>query len=288
MAFRASKIRERKRKTVAEGSQLIPSATITNEYTRKLNALMDEMERDYRKELLIAFKNPDVKEHYAEDASPTVLFKRVLSRLDRKWRGVYSEFAKRHVNWFTEKVDSHSSFTAKHSLSTLGLDKPKDASTESMVQAIQASIAENVNLITNIQEQFTKDIEGSVFRSIADPNPTKSGSDALMEDLVKRVGIEKRRAQFIAEDQNSKLYTALNKERMRQNGIDKFRWKHSSAGKTPRESHLQRQHEDIGLGPGIFYLDSPQLWEGPKNDQGPPGYAMRCRCRMIPVIDFGI
>lgn len=243
--------------------------------------------KEYREDLARVFDNPSVDDFFVGDASPTNLFKRVLGRLDRRWRGIFSEFAKRHVNYFVEKVDDYSKFSTNHSLKNLGLDDPKDAKTQKMAETMKAAVQENVALITNIQEDFAKSIEGAVFRSLGTTNPSEAvGSDEVMRELMHKGGMSKQRAQLIAEDQNSKLYSALNAERMNQNGVEKFRWRHSSAGKYPRASHIAREKQDVGYGPGIFRLDSPELWEGPQADKGLPGEAIRCRCRMIPIIEF--
>lgn len=287
MAFRASKKRApRPRQAIAEGKQLIANASIRDEYEAGLKIMINKMVADYRRELLRGFNHEDVEDFYTEDASVTVIFKRMLARLDKKWRDKFADFAKDHARRFTEKVDKYSAFTSIHSLKQLGLDKPKDVNTEKMVETIRAATLESANLITNIQADFAKDIAGNVFRSIASPVPSENGSDKVLALLMERGDMTKRRASLIAEDQNSKLYSALNAERMNQNGIKLFRWKHSSAGKYPRESHIAREKENVGYGPGIFRFDSPELWEGPKNDQGLPGHAIRCRCRMIPVVDL--
>lgn len=286
MSFKASKIRGKRKEPVARGKQLIANAAIEEAYAKKIKILIDRMTKDYKKELFEGFDHKDVEAFYGADASTTVLFKRILGRLDRKWRGIFTAFAKDHAGWFAKKVDNYSTFTAKYSLKSLGLAEPKDVNTEALKETLQATIADNVSLITNIQEDFAKNIEGAVFRSIASDNP-EEGSPAVMRELMERGNMSKRRAMLIAEDQNAKLYSALNSERMQQNGVELFGWKHSSAGKYPRESHIAREKQDVGYGPGIFRFDSPELWEGPKADQGLPGQAIRCRCRMIPIIQLG-
>lgn len=287
MAYRASKERKRKgREPLVQGKQLVASAALDDAYSSELKSLIDRMVKDYRAELSQAFDAPPVEDHFTEDASATHYLKRTLQKLDRKWRSVFVPFAKRAAENFTAKANKYSEFTAKHSLKSLGIDKLKDAPTKEIQETLLSSIQENVALITNIQEKFANDIEGVVYRSVASNNPEELGSDKVMKFLMEQGDMTKRRATLIAEDQNSKLYTNLNKVRMDQNGISKFRWKHSSASKYPRHTHIERQTQDVGYGPGVFRFDSPELWEGPENDQGLPGEAIRCRCRMIPVVDI--
>jgi uncharacterized protein with gpF-like domain len=287
MAFKASKERKRKaREPIAQGTQLIASAAISDAYGSDLKALIDRMVKDYHAELSAAMQAPSAEGVLTEDASVTGLMKRTLQRLDRKWRGIFAPYAKRAAEAFVAKTDKYSQFSAKHSLKSLGIDQPKDVKTQEIKNSLQSAIEQNVSLITNIQEKFATEIEGVVYRSIASSNPEELGADKIMDFLKDREGMTKRRAQFIAEDQTSKLYTALNKSRMEQNGVSKFKWKHSSASLHPRQTHIDRQYQDVGYGPGIFRLDSPELWEGPEQDQGLPGEAIHCRCRMIPIVDL--
>ena len=101
-----------------------------------------------------------------------------------------------------------------------------------------------------------------------------------IQNALNKVGItSKKRVDLIARDQNSKVYTSLATERMRQNGVEYFEWMHSSAGKVPRQTHVDKD----GM---VFQVDDPRLWTGPKADQGPPGWAINCRCRMKPLIGY--
>jgi uncharacterized protein with gpF-like domain len=284
MAFRPSKERRRKVAPVAQGRQLVASAGIEEWYRTSLDKLIRDMTKDYRTALDATYDKRAVKEFYAtEDASPTAILKRTLRRLRVKWVDIFASFSERHSKMFAEKNDKFSQFSSKHSLKALGLANPKDVKTEAIVQTLQASIQENVALIKNIQQDFANDIEGTVFRSIASNDPN-DGIGRVFDKLVEREDITKRRAHTIARDQNSKLYANLNKARMEQNGIKTFRWKHSSAGKTQRESHIQRETQDVGYGPGIFRFDSPELWEGREADRGIPGEAINCRCRAVPIL----
>lgn len=285
MAFRASTVRQRKAKPVAQGKPLIANAGLEDWYYKSMARLIRDMSKDYRSELDAAFGKRVVKAFYVGDASPTSILTRTLRRLRTKWTDVFSVFARNHADTFAQRGDDFSKFSSRHSLKALGIADPKSTGTAQLSEVVKSSIAENVALITNIQEDFAKDIEGTVFRSIASNNPA-DGSQAVVAKLLEREDMTLRRARTIARDQNSKLYTNLNKARMEQNGVELFRWRHSSAGKTQRHTHVQRQTQDVGHGPGVFRFDSPELWEGPRNDQGLPGEAINCRCRMIPIIDL--
>lgn len=287
MAFRASKERTRRRKPIAEGRQLIPNAGLEEWYRKELDRQIREMVADYKKELGYAFRKKPVVKYYAEDASPTSIMTRSLRRLRTKWEDVFERFSKRTAENFAAKGDDYSKFSSKHSLKSLGLDNPKDPKASIISEAVKASIQENVALIKNIQQDFAQDIEGNVYRSLASNDP-EQGTNFVMKELIERGEMTKRRAHTIARDQNSKLYANLNKARMEANGVEKFEWVHSSAGKVPRQSHIERQYQDVGYGLGIFRFDSPELYQGPKNDRGIPGESINCRCRARPVLDLSI
>jgi SPP1 gp7 family putative phage head morphogenesis protein len=135
----------------------------------------------------------------------------------------------------------------------------------------------NHTLITNISEDIHEKIYNSIMLSLTSPNPEEQGMTGIENTLKSVGGFSKKRIALITEDQTSKLYSALSDERMRENNVDEFRWLHSSAGKVPRKTHVAKNNQ-------IFKLDDSRLWEGPKADQGPPGWAIRCRCRKIPII----
>lgn len=285
MAFKASTERKRKTAPVATGKQLVANAGLESWYRDELDSIIRAMTDDYHAELSDAFKKRTVKAYYTADASVTSIMQRTLKRLKTKWSEAFTKFAAKHALMFADRGQTYAEFSSKHSLKALGIADPRDAKTTVIRDIVQASVAENVALITNIQQDYAKDIEGNVFRSLASNDP-EQGTQAVMKDLMERGQMTKRRAATIARDQNSKLYTNLNAARMEANGVSKFRWKHSSAGKTQRRSHVERETQDVGYGPGIFRLDSPELWMGAKADQGLPGEAINCRCRMVPIIEF--
>lgn len=283
MAFRASKERGRRKTPMAQGQPLIPNSGIAAWYEREIRKELDAMTKEYKEETRASFRTSSVRQFYSEDASPTGVFKKSLGRLRKKWEKRFKELASKLAPKFVSKGATFSEFRSKHVLKGLGIVDPNDPKSVDFHATLQASIQENVALITNIQQDFANRIEGAVYRSVASNNPEENGLSKVMQELLTGEGVSKRRAHNIAVDQNSKLYTNINKQRMQSNGMDFFRWKHSSAGKTQRHTHIQRQTQDIGYGPGIFRFDSPELWEGPQADAGLPGEAISCRCYMIPV-----
>lgn len=143
-------------------------------------------------------------------------------------------------------------------------------------EAVKAGIAENVNLIRSIPEQYFQRLQGSVMRNIQ-----RGDGTAGILRTVKALGlVTESRAALIARDQTSKATTALNAARMRALNVRKFEWLHSGGGKEPR-----KLHED--LSGQVFDLDDPPVIDDKTGERGLPGQLINCRCRMVPVVDYG-
>lgn len=279
MAFRASNVRKRReREPVGEGTQLIASAPIRQWYERKIKDVCRAMLRDYNEQLELALEHPSVEQHFATDASAASVYSDILAALNKKWINIFKNYAKETAEAFTEKVDAHSKATVWHSLSVAGVDQPVQTYTKNIRNTLQASVDFNHTLVTNIQADIHEKIYNGVMLSLTSPNPEEQGTQGIFAAVKKAGQFSDDRAELIARDQNSKVYSSLNIDRIRDSGVKKFRWIHSSAGKVPRESHVEKDGE-------IFELDDPRLWTGKKADQGPPGWAINCRCRAVPIID---
>lgn len=285
MAFRASKIRQRQApEPVGLGKPLIPNEAVRIWYNRQLDALAKAMLADYKSEIAKVMQKGTMREFYAQDASPSDLMKKLMSRLDSKWKDIYRGFAKQTAKEFTEKVDETSKASTVFSLSAAGVKEPRTTYNENVANTLQAASDFNNTLITGIQVDAHEKIYNAIMLSLTSPNPEEQGQKGITKALQETGDFTKNRAKLIARDQNSKLYSSLNVDRMKQNGIEKFKWMHSSAGKVPRESHLKMDGH-------IFSFDDPELWkEGGdfglrKGDLGPPGWAINCRCRAVPVIE---
>lgn len=278
MAFKASKKRERKApEPIAKGSVMNPSAPIRIWYQGRMYDIIEAMVDDYKEQVGKALQNENVKEVFATDAAANSTFQKVLDRLSRKWTDIFSGFAKTASKEFVDKSEEYSKISSVFSMNTLGIEQPKISYQKNIQNTLSAAVDYNHTLITNIQADVHEKIYTAVMLSLTSPNPKEQGQSGIENALREIGGFAKGRAKLIAEDQTSKLYSALADERLAENGVEEFEWMHSSAGKTPRQTHLARD--------GIIYkLDDPRFWEGPKSDQGPPGWAIHCRCRRRPVI----
>jgi uncharacterized protein with gpF-like domain len=291
MAFRASSKRERRvRPPIAEGYQMIPSAPIRDWYTEQLQKVIGLYVNEARKELNKVVKNPAVKGFFAEDAaSPIPKFDKALIAIRKRYEAIFSQTAQKLSEAFVNKVDKHSVATTNASLGKLGVEyvdrKPGDLNV-----ILKSQIAENVRLITKVGQDVFDRVEMAVNQSMMSPDSGEQGIAGIYNHLTQIEGMSDRRAKLIATDQTKKVYSALNTQRMENSGLQKFKWIHSSAGKTPRHSHVERDGKIYLLKGGaseLYNVDgSDANAEVPENDRGKPGFAINCRCRMVAVLDL--
>jgi uncharacterized protein with gpF-like domain len=140
--------------------------------------------------------------------------------------------------------------------------------TRAMNDVLRATIAEQVGLIRSIPEQYLAQVQGSVMRSV------QAGRDlgTLAKELQAHYGVIKRRAAFIARDQNNKSTAMMTRVRQTELGIKRAEWRHSGGGKTPRPSHVKASRDRI-------QYDVDRGWFDP--DEGRyifPGELINCRC----------
>jgi len=299
MAFVASKKRVRKEPgPVGVGKPLTPSAAIQGWYKWSMSAVVNEMLKDYKRTMQETLEHPEVERVFTQDdAAINSVFKRVMSALNKKWKSIFEGFARMTAPEFVDKVDTHNKSSAFFSMSAAGLEHPTFAYNDSVRQTLEASVDYNHTLITGIQQDLHESLYNSIMLSLTSPDPLEQGSSGI-ENALKKAGITaKGRVDLIARDQTSKLNASLATERMSEGGIEYLKWLHSSAGKEPRECHQD-------MDGGVFKIDDERFWHVgtiyftkmgkpgifsavlKKGDVGPPGWAINCRCRSVPLIGY--
>lgn len=278
MAFKASKVRApRAPDPVGRGLAIVPSYAIEIWYKKQLRTLTRAMLAEYKEVINKELQTDAAKRFYATDAIFTDTFNFVVRSLQQRWSNIFEGFAAKLAPEYVDKVEGAATSATLHSLSVAGLKAPVAEYNASVANTLKASVDYNHTLITNLSKDAHEKIYTGVMLSLTSPNPEEQGMSGIQQALTK-AGIEaENRIDLIVRDQTSKIYSALSDARMEQNGVDEFEWLHSSAGKVPRHTHVEKD----GM---IFKLNDPRLWEGPKADQGPPGWAINCRCRKVPVI----
>ncbi len=122
-------------------------------------------------------------------------------------------------------------------------------------ETVETLIQRNVALVRDVSQQARARIADAVFRGLQQKAPARE----VAKDIREATGLARARSIRIAADQATKLGAALNEERQRQAGLDKFKWRHS--GKLhPRDWHRARNGKTFPWeGSGIPADDMPSV-----------------------------
>ncbi|MGH7714985.1 MAG: phage minor head protein [Vulcanimicrobiaceae bacterium] len=248
-----------------------PNAGIRAAYHNKLVALVDDMARSYAYWLRARYR--EYPPRLARDASPAAELERELKTLGSRWQKNFDEAAPKLARWFALSSAARSDAALRKILKDAGFTI-KLTIAPSIRDVLDATINENVALIKSIPSHFHTQVSGSVMRSVT------AGRDLsdLTKDLQHQFGVTRRRAEFIALDQNNKATAMLQRARHLELGITGAIWLHSGGGKEPRKTHKAQNGKKFDLKEGWFDPD-------PKVRQFIfPGELPRCRCVARPVV----
>ena len=249
------------------------SAAVHAWYYDELQKAIEKMAREAERYIVAAYGETQPPE-LARDAAPrnpSLLLRKAL----RKWGGLWvSRFDKLSLDLsqkFAKKSFGITQTQMRAALKEAGFTvsfKPTPAS----AAAYQAVVAEQVNLIKSIPQQYLKDVESKVWGSVM------KGADmhALSVDLRKTYGVTRDRAALIARDQNNKAKAIIEKTRRQELGITHAIWQHSAGGKVPRATHVAMSGKSYPLAQGMY-----------DSDEGAyvlPGELINCRCTSKAII----
>ena len=231
-----------------------PNRGVEARYRRQLDALVAAMQASLVYWLRAAYRANEPE--LAQDASPAMMLRRIIARLARRWQQRFDEAAPVLARHFAEGALTRADGAFQASLEKAGFSVPFRLSREAN-DALQATIGENVGLIRSIASEHLADVEGAVMRSV------QTGRDigALTDELHERYAITRRRAAFIARDQNSKATATVVRVRQDGLGITEAIWMHSHAARHPRASHVAADGKRYEIAKGMF-LDGVWTWPG--------------------------
>jgi SPP1 gp7 family putative phage head morphogenesis protein len=234
-------------------------------FKRKLERLIDEMHASTTYWLLASYrKNEPVM---AQDEAPADALRKTMAGLSRRWNKRFDEGAKELAEYFALSVSERTDAALRAILKKAGFSV-EFRLTAAQRDIVAATVNQNVSLIKSIPDQYLAQVEQSVMRSV------QTGRDigGLAKELQTHFGVTKKRAQFIATDQNEKATSALNASRQTELGIVTARWRHSGAGAHPRPSHVKAGRDGVIYNIKDGWLDpsiNKRIW---------PGSEIRCRC----------
>jgi uncharacterized protein with gpF-like domain len=248
-----------------------PNAGLEAAYRKKLERLVRQMNRSVVYWVKSSYRNnpPDAL-MAMDDIIPSSALQRALDRLVRRWLKNFDVASSQLAKWYAISIHKRSDAVLTKILRDGGWSV-KFQQTEAMKDIVNATIEQNISLIKSIPQQYLKNVQGDVMRSI------QAGRDlgGLSKALQKNYGVTKRRAAFIARSQNNLATGAMVKARQIELGL-KAKWRHSGAGKHPRPTHVKNN--------GKLY-DPAKGWFDPAVKKHIfPGELPNCRCASITVV----
>jgi SPP1 gp7 family putative phage head morphogenesis protein len=250
---------------------VFPNAGLKVEYHARLDKMIEQMTRSYARWIVAQYRKTPPR--IAQDATPAKELEKQIRSLGKQWEKRFAEMAPKLARWFLQSAAKRSDARLKKILKDGGMSVEFHM-TPVVRDLVEASISENVSLIKSIASQYHTQIEGLVMRSVS------TGRDLgyLSKELQARYGVTKRRAAFIARDQNNKATSVITRARQQESGIEEAVWLHSHGGNEPRPTHLANSGERYRIDQGWFDPDPKvrrYIW---------PGELINCRCVSKPVI----
>lgn len=244
---------------------IAPSASIEKTYREAMYAMLAEMRQDIIKNIVRPYR-----QELAMDSIVDWLG-HVIDSLVTKWQNRLNKLPQQIAEDMVGTSKANYEKRLARMLKRRGFTV-QFKNSQAVEDAVQIAIGENVSLIKSVGNQYLDNVRSAVWRSV------KDGYDA--ESLIKQLrhidGVSERRAKNIAKDQIAKANAAFEKERALELGIKEAIWVHSSAGKTPRPSHVKANGTRYEIEKGC-YID---------NEWIQPAFKINCRCRAKLIIEI--
>lgn len=248
------------------------SAAVHAWYFAELDSLVERMAAEVSRGILAAYGQVEPSD-MAHDAprNPSLLLRAALRKWGGLWVSKFDTLSLELGKKFAAKSFGITQTQMRAALKDAGFTV-KFKPTPGAAAAYQAVVAEQVNLIKSIPQQYLKDVESKVWGSVM------KGADmhALSTDLRKTYGITRDRAAIIARDQNNKAKAIIERTRRQELGITHAIWQHSAGGKVPRATHVAMSGKAYPLAQGMYDSDEQAYVL--------PGELINCRCTSKAII----
>lgn len=245
-----------------------PNEGLREWYVRQLDELLAEAHMDLTLQLSLLVTQRQTR--FATDASPTTIEKQ-LNTWGKKWRVRFDKMALEVAKSFARKNFAMTESAMRSALKQSGFTV-KFRPSKAALDAYKGVVAENVNLIKSIPQQYLTGVQSAVWSSV------NRGADmaTLSKQLQKNYGATRSRAALIARDQNAKAKAVIENTRRVELGITQAVWQHSSGGKEPREAHVAMNGKVFDLARG--------MWDADEQEWILPGQLINCRCTSRAII----
>lgn len=243
-------------------------------YNAELQRMVNSIQQEINRSIVPQLKY--LAPEYTADSWVDTITSAIALLRQRLSGNNFKRFAERLAANFITDINTRNIQTMGKMFGSFGIDIM--TINKQVTDFLQASVAENVQLITSIQSQYLDRVETLVLTNMrAGLRPS-----AIQQQLQDQFGITKNRARLIARDQLSKASNGLAKKRMKSSGIKYWRWV------TSKDQRVRNKHNDFAervtkYGKGIYAMDAPPLNE--KGQPVFPGDEVACRCIMQPVLE---
>jgi uncharacterized protein with gpF-like domain len=256
---------------IIELKAIKPNNSIGLEYKRALAKLINKMIED----IFINIKQEYnyQKPKIAFDKAPKTI-NNLIKKLFKKWVQLFEKKAPLIANKFINQIDKHNKLVNNSNIKLLSEKLTVNFSKENkrLVIANENLIQQQINLITNIPQQYQQKISEAVFEAI-----NKGRDFTYLENELSRINtISKKRVKTIAKNQLDYSTNVINRARQLDLGFTKAKWKHSTASKEPRQSHLNANNKVYNIEEGC-YIDGEYIQ---------PAEKINCNCYSVPIIEI--
>lgn len=251
-------------------------------YRNELLKMVREMSDKTEKELLKAWKGALPKMRLeakqaagetvmANDSSPAVELTKVIKRLRKYFDTHFQELGEKFSKKFASRAEKGAAVSLKSILKEEGFTVDFRM-TRQLNDILQATVAENVNLIKSIHTMYFDQVQTVIMQAV------KNGRDMeyIRKELTERFGVSQRKAKIIARDQTNKAMQTISRARALETGITNARWVHIPGAKTSRETHKHFDGKPFDLNKGMYDKDV--------NKWVMPGELINCNCRFRLIV----
>jgi SPP1 gp7 family putative phage head morphogenesis protein len=246
-------------------------------YRKKLQTLVAEMHTSFEYWIKAEYhRNPPrvaVLVEQAQDAAPAPapMMSKLLKQLGKRWIKKFEDAAPGIAEAYLKGMFKVTDSAFRRALKDAGLSV-EFTMTAPVRDAFNASLQENVGLISSLPMQHYAKIEGIVMRSYS----TGRDLETMVKELKEVYPFTQKRAELIARDQSNKANAVVQRTRQMELGITEAIWMHSHAGKNPRPTHVAANGKKYKIAEGCL-IDGKYIL---------PGEEINCRCTSRSVLPF--
>jgi uncharacterized protein with gpF-like domain len=232
-------------------SPILPSSAIKAEYQRVLINLIRDMQASVDYFVKSGFKR--VQKEIAEDTVPSALqdsamddTQRYINQIRRMYQKKFNALGKKYAPAFVAKIQKNVTTRLRRQL--IDQMTVQVRMTPAMRAQLKGITNINVSLIKSIPQEYFKRVEQDVMGTVTEGR----NITALTDKLQKTYGVTRNRAYFIAQDQVNKATEIIDREEKKQLGLYTAVWVHSSASRTPRQTHKRMNNKEYDIRKGMY------------------------------------